>query len=139
MKVIGAILLLTVIGGGLFMFFSSGSNEEKASSQPSSKEAVTYEAIAAEVEAGDAALLDVRTPAEYREGYIAPAENYPLQLLSQGDMPAIAHDETVYLYCRSGNRSAEAAAILTEAGYSNVIDLGGLPDMVNIGGNITAS
>jgi rhodanese-related sulfurtransferase len=35
-------------------------------------------------------------------------------------------DEPVVLYCRSGNRSAQAAQILDEANYLQVYDLGGI-------------
>lgn len=136
MKAIWVIFVLILIGGS-FMFFNSEDDDVKTASQPSNAEAITYDAITAEVENGDALLLDVRTPTEYKEGYIAPAKNHSLQLLSQGQLPDVDSDETVYLYCRTGNRSAEAAAILSEAGYSHIIDLGGLQDMIDIGGELT--
>ena len=136
MQTLGITALLIAVVGGLSTLFISGESDQLAS-EPTDAQAITHEAIAVEVENNDATLLDVRTAAEYQDGYISPAENYPLQLIQQGEMPDIALDEKIYLYCRSGNRSAQAEAILKEAGFSRVIDLGGLPDMLRIGGEIT--
>lgn len=118
------------------MFLSSGQDEDASSQRLTENEAITYDAIVAKVDNGDAVLLDVRTPSEYQESYIAPAENYPLQLLMQDQLPEIAKDKTIYLYCRTGNRSAQAATILRQAGFEQVIDLGGLSDMVSLGGEL---
>jgi len=38
----------------------------------------------------------------------------------------IPKDKPVVLYCRSGNRSNQAAQILERAGYSQIYDLGGI-------------
>lgn len=72
----------------------------------------------------DHLLLDVRTPEEFASGHIAGAVNIPLQELPQrlGEVP---QDRTVVLYCRSGNRSAQAASILESAGYSGLYDIAG--------------
>ena len=37
-------------------------------------------------------------------------------------------DEKLYVYCRSGNRSAQAAKLLVNQGYTNVYDFGGVID-----------
>ena len=73
-----------------------------------------------------ALLLDVRTPEEFREGHIPGSRNLPLQDLEEA--PAVIESEAVpvFLYCRSGNRSATAARILRSMGYRNVTDLGGI-------------
>ena len=42
-------------------------------------------------------------------------------------------DTKIYLYCRSGNRSATAQQLLQKQGYTNVIDLGGLGDLTKLG------
>jgi rhodanese-related sulfurtransferase len=70
-------------------------------------------------------LLDVRTPEEFAGGYIDGAVNISLQELADrlNDVPK---DQPVVLYCRSGNRSAQAADLLREAGYTQVYDLGGV-------------
>lgn len=70
-------------------------------------------------------LLDVRTPEEFASGHIAGARNIVLQVLPQrlADVP---RDQPVVIYCRSGNRSKHAMRLLSQAGYSDLYDLGGL-------------
>ena len=70
-------------------------------------------------------LLDVRTPQEFASGHIAGAENISLQSLPQriGEIP---QDRPIVIYCRSGSRSRTAARVLTQAGYVDVYDLGGI-------------
>lgn len=72
-------------------------------------------------------LVDVRTPAEYASGHLANSVNIPLDQLASrlGEVPA---DLPVVVYCRSGNRSAQAASLLNGAGYTQVLDLGGIID-----------
>ena len=69
-----------------------------------------------------AVLLDVRTPEEYRDGHLPGAKNLPLDRL---DTIAEPSGSPLFVYCRSGARSAQARARLARAGYS-VTDLGGL-------------
>ena len=67
--------------------------------------------------------LDVRTPQEYAEGHIEGAIN--IDVLSDGfvaEASKLPADRTIALYCRSGNRSKKAAAILADKGYK-VIEL----------------
>jgi rhodanese-related sulfurtransferase len=73
----------------------------------------------------DHMLIDVRTTQEYAGGHIAGSVNIALDTIASrlNDIP---RDQPVVLYCRSGNRSAQAARILAEAGYTNVRDLGGI-------------
>ena len=71
-------------------------------------------------------LLDVRTPAEHAEGFI-PGTHFNIDVL-EGTYTKIAtetlpKDKPVALYCRSGNRSKNAARILAEKGYQ-VVELG---------------
>jgi rhodanese-related sulfurtransferase len=70
-------------------------------------------------------LLDVRTPEEFASGHIAGAVNISLQTL-QSNLASVPKDQPVVIYCRSGNRSATAAQVLAEAGYTQVFDMGGI-------------
>jgi phage shock protein E len=67
----------------------------------------------------EAILIDVRTPAEYRDGHIPGVANIPLDQIDQrsGEVPT---DKKVVLICRSGNRSAQATRILRGKGFINV-------------------
>ena len=70
-------------------------------------------------------VVDVRSEGEYASGAIEGALNHPLQglpdtLLDMG----VELDEEVIVYCRSGRRSAQAKALLTQAGFQRVFDGG---------------
>lgn len=68
-------------------------------------------------------LFDVRTPEEYAEGHIPGARNIPVQDLGSrmGEVPKTGR---VVVYCRSGNRSGRAQAMLEAAGYQDVVNFG---------------
>ena len=71
-------------------------------------------------------LLDVRTPEEFKSGYIAGAKN--LNFYDDDFAQQIAKlDKTkpVMVYCAKGGRSASAAEQLNQAGFSKVYDLTG--------------
>ena len=74
-----------------------------------------------------AVLLDVRTPGEYREGHIPGSVNVPLQTLDNVEEVAEA-DTPLFVYCRSGNRSRQAVAMLKQMGYTQAKNIGGIAD-----------
>ena len=73
-----------------------------------------------------AVLLDVRKWEEYASGHVEDAVNIPLQTI--GDVEKKFTDKTVpmFVYCRSGVRSATACQELQNMGYQDVRDLGGI-------------
>jgi phage shock protein E len=77
-------------------------------------------------------LLDVRTPEEFASGYIEGALNIPVQVLAQ-NLSLLPKDQEIVIYCRSGNRSAQAAEILGQNGYDAVLDMGGIIAWQNAG------
>lgn len=89
--------------------------------------------------AADAVVLDVRTEAEFAQTHARNAVNLPLQSLEAGTMPSADKNQLIYVYCRSGNRSTEAKAILEKAGYTQVRNLGGLDDARQAGLEFTNS
>ena len=93
---------------------------------------------AARVERGEAILVDVREPAEWAQtGVVSSAFTLPLSDL-RGDRRAWAaflethRDQALILYCRSGNRSGQAAEILAAEGF-RVANAGGLRDWTAAG------
>jgi len=65
-----------------------------------------------------AALLDVRTPAEYRGGKIPGALN--IDIMDNGFLEAIEgldKSKTYYVYCRSGGRSGHACHVMAQQGF----------------------
>ncbi|HET9897765.1 MAG TPA: rhodanese-like domain-containing protein [Streptosporangiaceae bacterium] len=74
---------------------------------------------------GDGWLLDVREPDEWAAGHVPGATHIPLGELGlrTSEIPG---DETVYVICRSGHRSAHATGALTGAGWNAVNVAGGM-------------
>lgn len=70
-------------------------------------------------------LIDVRTSAEYSEGHIANSINISVDQITNR-LSEIPRDQPIVVYCRSGNRSAQASQILSQAGYNVIYDLGGV-------------
>ena len=73
-----------------------------------------------------AVLLDVRTPEEYRQGHIPGSCNIPLQTLVDVVTRVPDKDTPLFVYCRSGARSAQATSMLESLGYTNVTNIGGI-------------
>ncbi|MDG2469154.1 MAG: rhodanese-like domain-containing protein [Pirellulaceae bacterium] len=73
-------------------------------------------------------LIDVRTPVEFKEVRALNARNLPLESL---DPHAVMKDRSgssndpLYVICRSGNRGAIACQMFINAGYINVVNVGG--------------
>ena len=74
-------------------------------------------------------ILDVRTDEEYYERRIPGAiliPDYEIVSRAKSELPdKSAH---IFIYCRSGRRSANAANELVKMGYTNVYDFGGIID-----------
>lgn len=72
-------------------------------------------------------VLDVRTKEEYEEGHIPGAVLLPLDELEENATNVLPDKEQVVLvYCRSGNRSRQASEVLSQKGYSNIYEFGGI-------------
>lgn len=69
-------------------------------------------------------FIDVREPEEFAQARLEGAGLIPLSEFA-GRFQEIPKDQQVVLYCRSGNRSAQAAAWLSAKGYSNLLNLDG--------------
>ncbi len=75
----------------------------------------------------DITIIDVRTAGEFESGHIENAINIPLDVIEATVLEKYPNkDEKLYLYCRSGNRSSQAAKLLVNQGYTNVYDFGGI-------------
>ena len=73
----------------------------------------------------DAFLLDVRTQGEWEDdGHLEDATLIPHTELEdrESELPE-DKDELILLYCRSGNRSQNAASTLLDMGYTNIVEL----------------
>ena len=93
---------------GIFLFLSSlFSCQQKGDFQ-----SMNVEEFDSLIQNEDIQRLDVRTLAEYSEGHITKTININVMADS-----FLQKDKPVAVYCRSGNRSKKAAAILSEKGY----------------------
>jgi rhodanese-related sulfurtransferase len=82
---------------------------------------------AGELVGSGAVLIDVRRPYEWEAGRIAGAQHIEMNDLAN-DAEAVPRDRPVVFYCRSGSRSALAAAAFRQAGW----------DAYNLEGGVTA-
>ena len=83
------------------------------------------------IDSGDpVVIVDVRTQQEFEQGHIAGALLIPNERITTSVRPIELDDPeaTILVYCRSGNRSAQAARKLVSLGYVNVYDFGGVID-----------
>ncbi len=72
----------------------------------------------------DFQIIDVRTPEEFNDGHIENAvlidfysENF------KDELAQLDREKTYFVYCRSGNRSGQAVAIMSEMGFQEVYNL----------------
>jgi len=136
------------IAGGLvvlvvaFFAFSTPASEtdttESSGEQQVQSQELTIETVKSDVELG-AKFYDVRTTEEFEESHMEGAELFQLIDMQAGKLPEVDKDTKLYLYCRSGNRSAQAKALLEKEGYTDIVDLGGLEDVLNIGAKLVVS
>lgn len=79
-------------------------------------------------EADNFVLLDVRRPDEYKAGHIPGAQLLTNETMTKEAAEAMIpeKDTAVFVYCRSGRRSKEAAQKLVGYGYTNVMEIGGI-------------
>lgn len=69
-------------------------------------------------------ILDVREDWEYAEGHVPGAILIPLGELERR-ASELSKDDTLYVICRSGNRSQQASDILIKEGFKNVKNVQG--------------
>lgn len=126
-----AALALTACGG------DSSDNSSDATTPASEPAAASSAAGITLVSADEAAatlagppenlvVLDVRTPEEFAEGHIEGAVMIDFYAADFADQLAGLDPTAPYvLYCRSGNRSGQTAAIMEQLGFASVQDVDG--------------
>lgn len=120
----------------------SSSDDTVAAAAPEAGEAaapvtvLTPEAGAALIadRADAVTIIDVRTPEEFATGHLVGAVNIDVQGAAFTDEVSALDPAGAYVvYCRSGNRSAAATAMMAELGFTELYDLGGIQDWVAAG------
>lgn len=96
-------------------------------SQPTSLEVVSsadFEALIRNQK--NTLVLDVRTPAEFNAGHISNAEILDFKQADfKSKLMQYKSQDTILVYCRSGNRSHQAAKLMQEIGISKIYELDG--------------
>ena len=81
------------------------------------------------MDAGGVTVVDVRRADEYAQGHIPGAILLPNETIGEEALERLPNkEETLLVYCRSGNRSKAAAQTLAGLGYKNVYEFGGIID-----------
>ena len=110
-----SMLLLSGCGGG-------GGEPQAAYRQISQEEAAEIMNSGA-----DHLLLDVRTQEEFQSGHIPGAICIPNETIGTEAPPQLPDKgQMLLIYCRSGNRSKQAAEKLAKLGYTNILEFGGI-------------
>ncbi len=116
-RVISVLFVLTMLFAGCSTGGNGGSYQQI--SQEEAKEMMDTQEVV---------VLDVREQDEYDSGHIPGAVLLPVGTINEETASAVIpeKDDTVLVYCRSGNRSKTASAALAELGYTNIYEFGGI-------------
>ena len=131
--------LLAVIAAGVLTAALSACGQDKTGQDTKAAQEDTVKAEYKKITAEEAkermdkddkvVILDVRTEEEYQEGHVPGAIVIPNETISSEPLEELPDmDQEILVYCRGGNRSAQAAKKLAEAGYTQVYDFGGIID-----------
>ena len=80
--------------------------------------------------ANNATIVDVRTPGEFAGQHVPGAINIPLDEVAQRINEFKEMPKPIIAYCRSGNRSGMAVAILKQNGITEAVNGGGIDEML---------
>ena len=110
------ILSLTILT--LLLFVGCGNNYKHISQEEAIKIMETKK---------DYIIVDVRRKEEYDKKHIPNAILVPIEDIREGKLDALPDkDKMLMLYCWTGRRAEDAAALLVKYGYTNVYEFGGL-------------
>jgi rhodanese-related sulfurtransferase len=74
-------------------------------------------------------IIDVRTKGEHKAGHIDVVTLHDIQEMMQGVYLNIDKNESITVYCESGNRSMMAKSFMGQTGFINVTDGGGIYEL----------
>ncbi|OLO29050.1 rhodanese [Alkalihalophilus pseudofirmus] len=111
-----AVFILAVGVGVGFMFF--GTSDEHI------QEITTYELATKMKTDKNAIFIDVREVEEFSEAHVEGMTNIPLSRLAN-EYTQIPKDQEIVIFCRSGNRSMQAANFLSDQGFEKITNVSG--------------
>ncbi len=125
-----------ILGSKKTILTSGESVEESAAENDISSAVVPItadEAYEAYNSGRDYIFLDVRSEDEYNSGHIKGAVLIPVDTL-ESRLNELPEDKPIIVYCKAGVRSARAAGILVENGFTEVYDMdGGITEWIDKG------
>ena len=115
-------LLFVIVLSCTFIFQSCGQKEAASVKVITPQE--VYNAVY--MPNSDAQLLDVRTVKEYEVNHLKNAQNICVTTSDFSEkVKTLDKNKPVYVYCKSGGRSAKAAKILADMGFKEIYDMQG--------------
>ncbi|MBO4548056.1 MAG: rhodanese-like domain-containing protein, partial [Abditibacteriota bacterium] len=122
-----ALLFTLLLAAALLAGCAGGEAGKGSAMKKSYKQISQAEAAKMMARDGGCVILDVRTREEYDAGHIPGAVLLLGETIGR-DKPALLPDtgQIILVYCRSGNRSKQAAQKLADMGYRNVYEFGGI-------------
>ena len=126
-KILCSILIIILLVIGVILMLSK--KDKNIENEMRIKHVSMDEIVQIMNENTDYIILDVRTIAEYNEGHIPNAICIPNETIGNNTISELPDKEQLILiYCRSGNRSKQAAEKLKKLGYTNLIEFVGIID-----------
>lgn len=114
---------------GIMLVFSGCENKDTDMKNNTYEKISMSEGIERMAADEDFILLDVRRADEFAAGHIPGAVNLPNEKIGTEEIASLPNkNQTIYIYCRSGNRSKQAAEKLAAQGYTNIVEFGGIND-----------
>lgn len=118
------LVLLAALAGGCAGYQDAEPGEQVVTTAAPS---MAYALIQENEDNPDFVILDVRTPEEYAEGHLAGSVLLDFYAADfEEKLAGLDRDKIYLVYCRSGNRSGQAADLMEEMGFLEVYDMGGI-------------
>ncbi len=109
---------------GAVLYAQPDAEPAQATEQQPATRAMNPSQFAGALAAPERMLIDIRTPEEFAEGHLKGATNIDFY---QEDFPAriaaLDRDAPYAIYCRSGNRTGQTAALMRSLGFTDVVEL----------------
>ena len=107
---------------GLLISFVSCNSQDKKTTIILDIEVAEFQQL---ISKNNVQLIDVRTPVEFKKGHLKNAKliNFFDKDFKSEILKKIDKNKPVYVYCKSGGRSAKAAKIYKAAGFKKVFNL----------------
>ena len=123
-------LFITILMMAITMLVgcSSSNAGESSESEDSTYQQISPEEAKELMDAEtDYVILDVRTKEEYEAGHVVEAVCIPNETIDDTVTEQLPDkDQLILVYCRSGNRSKQAAQKLADLGYTDIREFGGI-------------